>query len=129
MIVNSANSPIRRKTTLHTIFYNRYFHKNQSLRKHHSLSKIKLSYEKPEERRKNSIESQQQRKTSSSQNFTKFPCQIYHKLLLLRNTNNNMSAAKVRVHNTSTSSIDAVIEPLQHFKVDTSKLRAMGFTK
>merc|ERR1712050_799461 len=109
---SSTNSPVR--------------YKNQSLRKHHSLSKIKLSYEKPEEIRKNnSIESQQQRKTSSSpQNFTKFPCQIYHKLLLLRNnTNNNMSAAKVRVHNTSTSSIDAVIEPLQHFKVDTSKLQ------
>merc|ERR1711884_178233 len=98
---SSTNSPVR--------------YKNQSLRKHHSLSKIKLSYEKPEERRKNS---------SSPQNFTKFPCQIFHKLLLLRNnTNNNMSAAKVRVHNTSTSSIDAVIEPLQHFKVDTSKLQ------
>merc|ERR1711884_1012204 len=64
---SSTNSPVR--------------YKNQSLRKHHSLSKIKLSYEKPEERRRNSIESQQQRKTSSSQNFTKFPCQIFHKLL------------------------------------------------
>jgi len=37
-----------------------------------------------------------------------------------------MSAAKVRVHNTSTSSIDAVVEPLRQLEkitVDTSKLR------
>jgi len=117
---SSTNSPIRYKT--------------KSLRKHHSLSKIKLSYEREEERE--SFESKQQR-NSSSQNYVKvFPCQILLNKLLLkpnlsttsRNTNNQaiMSAAKVRVHNTSTSSIDAVVEPLVNFqqiKVDTSKLR------
>merc|ERR1712027_189819 len=57
---SSTNSPVR--------------YKNQSLRKHHSLSKIKLSYEKTTTEERNSIESQQH---ISSQNYVKvFPCQI-----------------------------------------------------
>merc|ERR1712018_34130 len=121
-----GNSPIQEKRNLsfsvHLLFYNRCFYNSKSLRKHHSLSKIKLSYENQEEI-PYYLESEQQRHYSSVPvyNFstTKFPCQILlNKLLntstiLLRNNNNSriktMSAAKVRVHNTSTSSIDAVV--------------------
>merc|ERR1712050_769264 len=105
---SSTNSPVR--------------YKNQSLRKHHSLSKIKLSYEKTTTEERKSIESQQHT-SSSPQKYTKFPCQILLNKLLRNANNNNMSAAKVRVHNTSTSSIDAVVEPFQHIKVDSSKLQ------
>merc|ERR1711935_433898 len=67
---SSTNSPVRYKT--------------QSLRKHHSLSKITFSYE---------LESKA-KTTSSKTTTTTIPPKI-------------MSAAKVRVHTTSTSSIDA----------------------
>merc|ERR1711935_901313 len=105
---SSTNSPVRYKT--------------QSLRKHHSLSKITFSYE---------LESKA--KTTSSYTYSTFPCQI---LLNLPNTSTKtttttippkiMSAAKVRVHTTSTSSIDAVFEPLRTFekiRIDSAKLQ------
>merc|ERR1712166_234138 len=91
-------------------------------KKYHSLSKITFSYE---------LESKA--KTTSSYNYSKFPCQIL--LNQLPNTSNKktttptpkiMSAAKVRVHTTSTSSIDAVFEPLRTFEkiiVDSAKLQ------
>merc|ERR1712127_1076691 len=96
-------------------------YKTQSLRKHHSLSKITFSYE---------LESKA--KTTSSYNYSTFPCQI---LLNLPNTSTKtitkippkiMSAAKVRVHTTSTSSIDAVFEPIRNFEkisIDSAKLQ------
>merc|ERR1711979_164922 len=53
---SSTNSPVR--------------YKNHSLRKHHSLSKIKLSYEKTTTEERKSIESQQHI-SSSPQKYTK----------------------------------------------------------
>merc|ERR1712110_856911 len=111
---SSTNSPVR-------------YNKTQSLRKHHSLSKIKLNYE---ERKNSNLESQATTKTSSLPVYyfsTTFPCQILLNQLPNTSTAISMSTAKVRVHNTSTSSIDAVVEPfyrkLEKIEVDSSKLQ------
>jgi len=111
---SSTNSPVR-------------YNKTQSLRKHHSLSKIKLNYE---ERTNSNLESQATTKTSSLPVYyfsTTLPCQILLNQLPNTSTAISMSAAKVRVHNTSTSSIDAVVEPfyrkLEKIHVDSSKLQ------
>jgi hypothetical protein len=122
---SSTNSPVRYKP-------------EKSLRKHHSLSKIKLSYE---EKRKNennnkNLEGNSAEEKSSSlpvYYYYYFPCQILlNQLHFTRKSTKNisMSAAKVRVHNTSTSSIDAVVEPLKPLEkihVDSRTLRRMGF--
>merc|ERR1712242_119507 len=85
----SNNSPIRRYTS--------------SLRKHHSLSKLEIA-----------VSSDQPVYISNSP----APSLPLLSTQILLNLIPNMSAAKVRVHNTSTSSIDAVVEPLKSIKLD-----------
>merc|ERR1711976_828967 len=89
----SNNSPIRRY--------------NFSLRKHHSLSELENYF--------GAVSSIKPVYFSSSPSA--IPLLSFH-ILLKSIPNTRMSAAKVRVHNTSTSSIDAVVEPLKSITLD-----------